>query len=142
MSRRKRTLKLYETLYRNPLSLFPSNGPTTAGDIETILFPNGENEIWIKDSKSGRGFRIRASNGPAGFALRVSTFGKAATIADVIPDNESAVGHDAVDFGLCIYNDDEKSQAFRARYVAKQTDAIRRIPLEEFMQTEGKVVQS
>ena len=67
MAKYRATKKQYTGLFDNPRALFPG--------AEVRLWPFGQPEIWIRDSKSGRGVRIRrAGGGPAGFGLEISTF--------------------------------------------------------------------
>lgn len=66
MRRTKRTKKLYRDLFDNPSAMFGEG-------VEVILFPNGENEIWIKN-KAGHGFRVKAGIGKAGFSVTVRDF--------------------------------------------------------------------
>lgn len=123
---RKRTLKAYMDLFRNPYALF-GFGPDNRG-AQVTLFPNGDGEIWIQGS-GGKGFRITAGEGPAGLALHISTFvgsppisvtGNASGDYEPIKDVP-----DARHLSLCIYNGDERSQAFKNWY---QADASERGP--------------
>lgn len=104
---RKRTLKDYEALYRNPLHLAPP-GPASTG-AEVILFPNGEREIWVRSGDGFGGMRIRISDGPAGLSIHVNSFVGTADM-DVVVD---APGRD---IGLVQYRSDQRSQAFRRWY--------------------------
>ena len=56
----------YERLYDDPTALFGSG-------VETILWPNGAPQIWIRDTR-GSGVRIQASAGPQGICLFLRRF--------------------------------------------------------------------
>lgn len=108
---RRRTLKRYENLYRDPTSLFPASDG--ARQLETILFPNGENEIWLR-TPDGLGVRIVASNGPHGLGVRVGSF--VGTPKITAPDTQ-----DEIEVELCQYRQDARSQAFRRWYRHEET---------------------
>jgi hypothetical protein len=104
---RRRTLKKYETLYRDRTSLFPN--------VETVLWPNGKPEIWFK-TPDGLGFRVRVSNGPAGLGVNVQSFVGTPNMSD-------AYGNDDFDVELCQYRQDARSQAFKRWYRKQETEA-------------------
>lgn len=109
---RRRTMKRYQELYRNPRSLF-SGGPDDTG-VSTILFPNGANEIWLQTA-SGEGVRIVASNGPHGLGIRVSTF--AGTPALTVAGGEQSTR----EVEICQYRQNPDAQAFRRWYNHAET---------------------
>lgn len=109
--RKKRTLKRYADLFRDPSALF---GPNT----ETVLFPNGENEIWLKDDR-GFGVRITASRGDAGFGVTVQKFvgGTPLTLnGNTAKDWEPYAGPDMQEVTITQYLGDERSQQFKRWY--------------------------
>lgn len=114
---KRRTLKMYAELFRNPLRLF-GVGPDNTG-ASVILWPNGERAIWIQGS-GGKGYEITASEGPAGLALHIRGFvgSPGITISgNALPDYEPIQGlPDARYIDLCQYNSDERSQRFKAWY--------------------------
>ena len=114
---RRRTLKQYAELFRNPYKLF-GNGPDNMG-AKVTLWPNGESEIWIQGS-GGKGFRLTASEGPAGLSIKLSTFigSPAITISGNATGDYAPIQNvpEARHLELCQYNSDERSQAFKAWY--------------------------
>jgi hypothetical protein len=114
---KKRTKKDYDQLYRSPKHLFPPTA-SSAG-VDTILFPNGQNEIWFKD-EYGRHFTVVASSGPAGFSVTVKAgFNASATLLGAkYPGYECFDEDDVKEVTLCQYNQDEASQTFKAWYLA------------------------
>jgi len=113
MARKRRTLKRYQELYRNPYSLFPA-GPNSEG-VKTTIFPNGENEIWFQ-ANDGLGIRVTAGNGPAGLGIRVQRF---------IAGNPLTVTDDGLtgEVSVCQYRQDDRSQAFKRWYLHQETEA-------------------
>lgn len=113
----KRTKKRYAELFDNPQVMF--------GKPRVTLFPNGVNEIWIGNEKRTAGFRITAGEGPAGFSLTISKFvgdGELTALMAHGKDYRPINVDDLRDLSLCYYNHDEKSQAFKAWYLADSTD--------------------
>lgn len=109
--RPKRTKKRYAELHDNPQALFEG--------VETIVFPNGENEIWFKDDR-GHGFKVVASRGPAGLGLRVSRFVGGAPIHARLFDKDYAMGRfpEAIEAELTQYNPTDHARDFAAWYDA------------------------
>lgn len=127
---RRRTKAAYLRLYDDPTSLFPVG--KECKPVSVTLFPNGEGEIWIQGS-GGKGFRITASEGPAGLGLRISQFVGAPpmTIMGNIPADFHVVDADydavpslpdASEISITQYNRDERSQAFREAYQNHKLD--------------------
>lgn len=110
---RRRTLVAYANLFRNPNALFPPSASSEGVDV--ILFPNGQNEIWLKSADGTLGFRIVAGNGPAGLGLQISTFIGTPPVT-VRTDDPGSVDSKYVD--LCQYRQDDESLAFKAWYDA------------------------
>src|SRR3990167_367324 len=96
---RRRTLKRYETLYRDPTTLFQG--------VEVTLFPNGANEIWCKTS-DGLGFRVTVGNGPAGLGVCIRSFIST-------PGITRADGDTFLEQELVQYRQDARSQAYSRR---------------------------
>lgn len=122
MARRKRTIKSYLDLFRNPKALFPSDPAHNNGQhglgASVTLWPNGDSEIWIQGS-GAKGFRITASEGPSGLALQISSFVGSPPISisgNKAGDYECFAGIDARHISLCQYNGDDQSQAFKKWY--------------------------
>jgi hypothetical protein len=126
----KRTKKDYDQLYRSPKHLFPPTA-SSAG-VDTILFPNGQNEIWFKD-EYGRHFTVVASSGPAGFSVTVKAgFNASATLLGAkYPGYECFDEDDVKEVTLCQYNQDEASQAFKAWYLADASNKETRKELRQ-----------
>lgn len=134
MPRQHRTFKRdYAALYDNPYALFPG-GPDNRG-ASVKLWPNGTNAIWIQDER-GHGVEITAGAGPAGFGLHIRSFvgGAPITVAGNLADSHltTAKGGDYKYLDLCQYNGDEKSQAFKAWYLADHDDPDRPARPPEF----------
>lgn len=110
---RRRTLKRYIDLFRNPFSLF-GNGPDN-GAVKTTLFPNGNKEIWCQ-TPDGLGVRIEVSNGPAGLGVTVRNF--------LFSSPLTCEGQDDTEFSIVQYRQDERSQAFKRwiQYVETPAD--------------------
>ena len=111
---RRRTLKRYVELYRNPQAMYPGNAIGAHGPVSVTLYPNGEPEIWIQ-TPDGLGVRIHAGNGPAGLGLQISRFVGTPDV-DSLPDALGGVE-------LCQYRQDARSQAFRRWYRQEETPA-------------------
>lgn len=115
-TKRRSYLADYIRLWRDPFSLFGQGADNTGASVK--LWPNGEREIWIQGA--GKGFRISASEGPAGLSLRISTFAAAPPITisgNAAGDYEPIKGlPDARHLELCQYNSDAHSQAFKEWY--------------------------
>lgn len=109
---KRRTKKQYMMLFNQPHLLFDG--------CEVILWPNGEPEIWIKSDD--KGFRITASEGPAGLGLRVNRFvgGPSITVTgNLDPDCEVAPQADFFEVTMTQYSSDLNSQAFKRWYGGK-----------------------
>lgn len=79
---RKRTKRAYLRLFDAPDYLFGRG-------TRTIVFPNGEREIWISNHNGTASFKIRASDGPAGFSITVlSTVGALPADAHVLRQSD------------------------------------------------------
>lgn len=96
---KKRTKKQYQELFDNPSALF--------GDAEVLLFPNGESEIWIRDKVGKLGMRLRASRGPAGLRVELTSFPGTPKM-DVFGDTSN--------FEIVQYDGSKWSEDFRAWY--------------------------
>jgi hypothetical protein len=111
----KRTKRAYAALFDEPSYLF-GNG------TETVLFPNGERDIWIKNTRGTKGFSIRASDGPCGFSVRIRAFNNdGVTVhSDYLPTTSRLEGLREVE---CIdYYSDEYAQAFKRWYFSPIVD--------------------
>lgn len=148
MTRQKRTLKRYIELFRNPRSLFEGSPANGISAPETIIFPNGEREIWIK-GQGNKGFRIKASEGPAGLNVTVSRFVGCPpiTISGNADDGQmTAIRNlpEAYELSLCQYNADDRSQAFkvwyqgRGEYPVAPLDSDDPLPLNATAKESGK----
>lgn len=104
---KRRTKKQYTDLFDNPQLLKRQN----AGDCQVILFPNGENELWVKDS-NGYGFRISFGAGPAGIGVIVERFtcGPALTVSGNTVGEKSGFSIDASYVEITQHFNDEYSQ--------------------------------
>lgn len=123
MKLRRRTKKAYMELFDNREHLFEG--------VETLLWPNGEPEIWFKTG-DGLGFRLRVSNGPAGLGITINRFagGVPVTVTgNMPPDDEIAPQRDQTEVSICQYRSDARSQAFKRWYGSEGTephpDAVR-----------------
>lgn len=116
MARRRRTKKQYGELFDNPAALF--------GSAEVTLWPNGEPEIWIR-GKGSHSIRIRASEGPAGFGLTISTHAGATPMSVRMYDKDYkdvVQRQDGVrEVCLTAYNNDPRAQAFKRWYDNEET---------------------
>lgn len=112
--RTKRTKRAYVDLYDHPGILFSG--------CETILFPNGEPEIWIRSADHKHGFRIRADRGPYGLGISVSPF---ATFEILNNDDPDIVSRDEGLGGTSVvsYDPDPKAQAYKRWYDHQATEA-------------------
>jgi hypothetical protein len=100
---RKRTKASYARLFDSPTDLF-------AG-VETILFPNNQGEIWIRDTKgSGLSFSIKVSRGPYGIGVQIDSHAGCEPIA-VMSDSGSHVE-------LCQYDNTADARRYRDAYRA------------------------
>jgi len=111
MARARRTKKRYQDLYDDPTTLF--KGATVT------LFPNGENEIWVKSLDGMFSFKITGGMGPAGLGLTITRLGLGTdiTVFGYGGRNDSnlpAALPDVSDVELVQYKHDERSQAFKA----------------------------
>lgn len=138
MKRRRRTKTAYAALFDNPKALFPS--------CETILFPNGEAQIWFRDdSNSKLLLRVSASLGPAGLSVTIqrSTCGLPLTISgNVGRDYAPLVVDDVREITVTQYRDTPAAQAFKRWYQSDcndepQRDELRR-EYERLQALEGK----
>lgn len=77
------------------------------------LYPNGLPAIWIQDSE-GNGFEIKASNGPAAFAVEVRPFVGSVPVTLDIDDSPEVETRGRVT--LCQYRRNEWAQAYKAWY--------------------------
>lgn len=105
-SQRRRTIKRYVELYHDPSTLFHG--------VNVTVFPNGENEIWLKTA-DGLGVKVRVGNGPAGLGIQIDTFGGTPTLTVASPDGTH--------MEVCQYRQDARSQAFRRWYRGEETAA-------------------
>jgi hypothetical protein len=119
MARKRQTKKQYAELIDNPQALFEG--------IQTVLWPNGVNEIWFKNAQ-GYGFRVHVSNGPAGMGITVSRFNctPGLTISGNQADGEWTpfVGPDMAEVSLTQYKQDAYGQQFKKWYQADAGDRM------------------
>lgn len=118
MARPKRTKKRYMELFDEPEKLFPG--------VKTTLFPNGDNEMWIRSPDGKHGFSIKASLGPAGLGLTIKTFvmGNDLTVRSynhAYGDAHPTVS-DVREVNVTSYNTDPRSQAFSRWYDGQATE--------------------
>lgn len=102
---RRRTLKRYSELYHQPASLFPQ--------VETVLFPNGQPEIWFKTA-DGLGFKVTVSNGPHGLGIEARSF---IGTPNLTPEG----GAESFTVSATQYRQNEKAQAFKRWYRHQET---------------------
>ena len=123
----RRTLKKYKDLYKNPSILFDT--------CDIILFPNGENEIWIKSKDGKKGFTLKAGEGKAGLGLTITKFfssegltitGNAHKTYEVI-----SIEKDFNSVEIVEHNTDAKSRQFKAWYQGKAEYPYTEEDLEE-----------
>ncbi len=84
-------------LYDNPERLFDG--------VRTILWPNGEPEIWFQTDDC-LSVRLRVSNGSAGLMLTINRFagGPPVTVTgNMPPDEEIAPQRDQTEVTICQY---------------------------------------
>lgn len=125
MARKKRTKKRYMELFDNSMSLFPPHGQESKG-VAVILFPNGENEIWLKTEDGKHGVCLTASCGKAGMGITIRTFpyGKDLTVRSYNRQygNAHPTVEDVREVCVTSYNDDPHSRAFSRWYDEKATE--------------------
>lgn len=102
---RRRTIKRYSDLYRDPAGLFPG--------VETVLFPNGEPEIWFKTA-DGMGFRVTVSNGPHGLGIEARSF---VGTPNLTPED----GAESFAVSTTQYRQTETAQAYKRWYRHQET---------------------
>lgn len=109
--KRRRTKKAYTDLYDDPTSLFKG--------CEVLLFPNGENEIWIRSQDRRRSFKITAGDGPAGLMIQVDRHalaGGSLSVSGNLDDGKWTPSGltDYASVAICQYRPDDWSQQFKA----------------------------
>lgn len=112
---KRRTKRAYAELFDNPAYLFGAG-------TETVIFPNGEREIWIKSADGRKGFSIRASDGACGFSVRIRAFnGEGVTVhSDYLSADKRLDGMREIE---CVdYYSDEYAQAFKRWYFSPMVD--------------------
>lgn len=121
----RRTKKLYAALFDDPTTLFPG--------VETTLFPNGEREIWFRDTTSANlGLKIKVSQGPAGFGVTIERLAPTRATLNVCGevDNGSIVPpsgfvqEDVTRLDAMFYYDDPYSQQFKRWHNDQCTTAV------------------
>lgn len=123
MSKFKRTIKAYVDLFRNPRALFPPSAASNG--VETVIYPNGQREIWFSDVHNGiqRGIRLTVGSGPYGLGIHIDTFAGTAPVS-VMSTNGNHIE-------LCQYDPLPRAQAFKEAYQAGDLDTF-------YKTTEGK----
>jgi len=115
MAKQKRTKKKYNDLFDNPELIFK--------DCELIIFPNGQDEIWIKEKNgTGKGFRISASRGKYGIRLSISSFIGTGNF-NVFPyyaEEKDSFSDNMI--SLCHYDDNEKALEYKKHYIQGNID--------------------
>lgn len=119
----KRTKRAY-------LRLFDAKDYLFGRGTETTIFPNGTREIWIQSSDHTKGFAITASNGPAGFSVRIRQFGQSDTIvhSDWMPADRRFVMPSELE--IISYYGDAYAQGHKAWYFAPRDDQRPKHPSE------------
>lgn len=115
----KRTKKDYAALFSDPGKLF-------GADTETILWPNGQKEIWLKERGGGAGATVTAGKGPHGFCVRVKAHvgTREATLSGMRGKHYDPVDVDDIrEVEFCFMGTDAKAQAFKRWYQKRETDA-------------------
>jgi hypothetical protein len=112
MKHRRRTKKLYKDLHDNPTILFPGDTDKSA-PIETILFPNGQDEIWLQAPDGRLGIAIQASIGPHGLGVRIRSFIGTPKISIMAP-TEGTLEDSWVE--LCQYKPTPEANEYKAWY--------------------------
>lgn len=116
---RKRTKRAYLRLFDHTNYLFGRGTRTT-------LFPNGEREIWITNADGTASFSIVASDGPAGFSVRIkSAVGTLPADAHVMTrrDYVTRIIEDVREISFTAYYPDAYAQQFRKWYLSDARDA-------------------
>lgn len=110
--RTKATKKLYRDLFDNPSLMF--------GNCEVLLFPNGADEIWIRD-KLGRGVTIRAGVGKVGLGITFFRFSftKDPQVRVTDKDHDQILSTEAREVSLTFYDDTERARQFSDWYDGK-----------------------
>lgn len=112
---KRRTKRAYLQLFDQPEYLFGRG-------TKTIIFPNGEREIWIKNSDGTKGFCVRASDGAAGFSIRIRQFGQSDTLvsSDWMPSDRAFTMPPELE---CVsYYSDPYAQQFKKWYFSPIVD--------------------
>lgn len=108
--RKRRTKKAYQDLHDDPTLLLRN--------CEVILYPNGENEIWVRSKDWRRGFKITGGDGPAGLMLDISSFtgsGPLSATGNLADEHWTPSGMtDFKHLSVVQYRDDDWSQRFKA----------------------------
>ena len=118
---KRRTKKAYTTLYDNAAYLFGRGSRTT-------LFPNGEREIVISNADGTASFRVRASDGPAGFAVTISSaVGSLPADAHILlkQDYRTEITEGVREITFISHYLDDYSQAFRRWYACDAVDGVK-----------------
>lgn len=126
MARQKRTKKRYKDLFENPADLVCGSGGSN-GDAGTILFPNGEREIWFKHyGKRTIGMSVRFSAGPAGISVTIQRFtcSPGLTVSGNAENTYASldVKEDAAEVVVTQYFDSDWAQTFKKWYKDPQNN--------------------
>lgn len=119
MSRTRRTKKRYTDLFVNPKALFDG--------VETVLWPNGEPEIWFKADNGRLRISVRASLGPAGLSVlvRKHVATDELTASGNHSDGSPITIDDVWELSLTQYRQTPAAQAFKAWYQSAPDDPRR-----------------
>lgn len=115
---RKRTKRAYARLFDLPAYLFGRGTRTT-------IFPNGEREIWIANAEGTISFKIRASDGPAGLGITItSAVGTLPADAHVVrrSDYVTQITSDVREVTFVAHYQDAYAQQFRKWYASDARD--------------------
>jgi hypothetical protein len=132
--KRKRTQALYTNLYKNPKALFPPHA--SSGGVDTILFPNGQNEIWFKSADGTLGFKMTVGNGPVGLGIHISAMIGTPKITMFYADSEgkTQLADDSY-IDACQYYQTPMALDFKESYRGSDLDGhYKRFPRETSVQ--------
>jgi hypothetical protein len=108
--RNKRTKKAYMELFDNPKALFDG--------VETIIFPNGQPEIWFKSDELG--VRLKIGRGRAGMSITVYKLYATPNITVAASDESKGGWYETPMVDACQYKEEKESLEFRDYYYGEK----------------------